>query len=75
MPALESRKRTEIHTQFSSLCEGACVPSKVKSRTVPKGSKAQAVRVAYLCGRPAAGLCARCAKDWERWYVEFGGGE
>ena len=74
MTALTIKKLTDCtSTGISSQCEGACVPANVKAGR-RRRARNSSVRVAYLAGYPAAGLCARCAKDWERLFAEFGGG-
>jgi hypothetical protein len=62
MSALEIQRRNDHNGRGIDLhCEGGCT----NTHRGPDHHNS-AIRIAYICGRPAAGLCAKCAKDWER---------
>ena len=66
MSALEIKKRDEhLGRAVPLLCEGGCDP-----RAYGRDDPRQGVRVAFICGRPAASLCSSCAKAWEKAWGE-----
>ena len=71
MAALEIVKRSDHNGVGIGLnCEGGCVPANVRTGRRPEGKQNSAVRIAYVAGYPAAGLCASCARLWERTWEE-----
>lgn len=61
MSALVIVKRGRVSYPGFHLCVGGC---RHKTTHAKDAGVKTATHIALICGRPAAGLCERCARQW-----------